>query len=84
VAGRGVVVLAVDNLPCELPIDASEFFGDSLVRYVGPLARCDWNLPFERLNLPDHLRRAVIVHRGALTPAYEYLAGPAAAHGKGE
>ncbi len=84
VAGRGVVVLAVDNLPCELPIDASEFFGDSLVRYIGPLARCDWTLPFERLDLPDDLRRAVIVHRGALTPAYAHLAGPAAAHGKGD
>jgi alpha-aminoadipic semialdehyde synthase len=27
VAGRGPVILAVDNLPCELPVDASQHFG---------------------------------------------------------
>ena len=34
VTGRGPVVMAVDNLPCELPVEASEHFGDSLVRFV--------------------------------------------------
>lgn len=82
VAGRGVVVLAVDNLPCELPIDASEFFGDSLVRFVGPLARCDWNVPLDKLDLPPDLKRAIIVHRGVLTPAFEHLGQAVAARGK--
>ena len=82
VAGHGVVVLAVDNLPCELPIDASQFFGDSLVRFVGPLARCDWSAPLDQLDLPGELRRAVIVHRGTLTPAYRYLEQALAQAGK--
>jgi saccharopine dehydrogenase (NAD+, L-lysine-forming) len=76
------VVLAVDNLPCELPIDASQFFGDSLVRFVGPLARCDWSVPLDQLNLPPELRRAVIVHGGELTPAYRYLEQALAQAGK--
>ena len=82
IAGEGVVVLAVDNLPCELPIDASEFFGDSLVRYIGPLARCDWRAPLDDLDLPPDLKRAIIVHHGALTPAYEHLSAAVVRDGK--
>lgn len=73
VHGRGPVILAVDNLPCELPVDASQSFGDALLRFVLPLARCDWSVPYDRLALPDELRRAVIVHRGSLTPPFAYL-----------
>jgi len=72
-AGPGVVVMAVDNLPCQLPVEASHHFGDSLIRFIGALTRCDWDAPFESLVLPPELRRAIIVHRGALTPEYRYL-----------
>lgn len=73
VAGRGPVILAVDNLPCEIPVDASKDFGDALLRFVPALARCDWSQPFESLGLPPEIRRAVIVHRGRLTPDFAYL-----------
>jgi saccharopine dehydrogenase (NAD+, L-lysine-forming) len=70
VAGSGFVVMAVDNLPCELPVDSSEHFGDSLLQLVVALARCDWDAPWERLTLPRELREAVLVHRGEPTPPY--------------
>ncbi len=73
VAGRGPVILAVDNLPCELPVDASQHFGDALARFLPALSRCDWSRPWETLDLPDEILRAVIVHRGRLTPSYAYL-----------
>jgi Alanine dehydrogenase/PNT, N-terminal domain/Alanine dehydrogenase/PNT, C-terminal domain len=73
VEGRGVVVLAVDNLPAELPVEASHHFGDSLVRFVGALARADWDRPFAELDLPPELQSATIAHRGRLAPAYAYL-----------
>jgi alpha-aminoadipic semialdehyde synthase len=73
VAGRGPVVLAVDNLPCELPVDASQHFGDALLRFLPALARCEWQQPFESLELQDEIRRAVVVHRGRLTPDYLHL-----------
>ncbi|HSM13042.1 MAG TPA: hypothetical protein VLA66_03170 [Thermoanaerobaculia bacterium] len=73
VVGRGTVVLAVDNLPCELPVEASNHFGDSLIRFVGALARADWDRPFDELDLPEELRAATIVHRGRLTPGYRHL-----------
>ncbi len=31
-----IAVMAVDNLPCELPLDASEDFGNELMRHVFP------------------------------------------------
>ncbi len=74
VAGRGPVILAVDNLPCELPVDASQHFGDALLRFVPSLARCDWSLPFASLDVQDEIRRAVVVHRGRLTPRYAGIA----------
>lgn len=73
VEGRGPVVMAVDNLPCELPADASEHFGDALLRFVPALARCDWDRPLEDLPLPQELRQAVILHQGRLAPRFRYL-----------
>ncbi len=81
--GRGFVVLAVDNLPCELPAEATRHFGDQLVRFLPAVARCDWELPLEELEVPGEIRRAVIVHRGRLTPDYRYLAGPLERFGGG-
>ena len=71
--GRGPVILAIDNLPCQLAAESSEHFGDTLVGWVPLLDRCPWGQPLDELPLPDSIRRAVIVHRGALTPSFGYL-----------
>ena len=73
VEGRGPVILAVDNLPCELPVDASQHFGDALLRFLPALARCDWTQGLDALDIGDEIRRAVVVHAGRLTPRYEHL-----------
>jgi saccharopine dehydrogenase (NAD+, L-lysine-forming) len=72
-AGPGPAVMAVDNLPCELPREASQHFSRTLRGMVPALAAADWTAPFERLDLPPELKRAVIVHRGKLTPDYAHL-----------
>jgi len=74
VAGRGPVILAIDNLPCELPVDASQHFGDALLRFVPAMARCEWSAGAGPLDLPAEIRRAVIVDRGRLAPSFAYLA----------
>ncbi|MEM6792440.1 MAG: bifunctional lysine ketoglutarate reductase /saccharopine dehydrogenase family protein [Acidobacteriota bacterium] len=71
--GEGVCVMAVDNLPCELPRDASVHFSRQLRELVPWLAEADFTRPFEELRLPDAVRRAVITHRGRLTPDFAYL-----------
>ncbi|MDY7110532.1 MAG: bifunctional lysine ketoglutarate reductase /saccharopine dehydrogenase family protein [Planctomycetota bacterium] len=73
VAGRGPVVLAVDFLPCELPVDASEAFSEALLPFIGPLARADLSAPLADSGLPPELVRATIVYHGALTEPYQYL-----------
>ncbi len=73
VEGEGVVVMAVDILPSELPRDASEYFSQVLQPYVPALASADYTVPFDDLALPDEIKRAVIAHRGELTPSYRYL-----------
>ena len=61
-----ICVMAVDNLPGELPRDASADFGEALMEHVIP----------ELLGIRDTgmLERASITRGGALTGAYAYLA----------
>ncbi len=71
--GFGPVIMAVDNLPCELPKEASEFFGKVLMPFIPKLIKAAFDVPFEKLNLPDEIHRAVILHKGELTPKYKHL-----------
>ncbi|MEM7051097.1 MAG: bifunctional lysine ketoglutarate reductase /saccharopine dehydrogenase family protein [Acidobacteriota bacterium] len=73
VAGHGPVVLAVDNLPAELPRSASRWFGDSLLPLMPSLIAADLSRPIDQLTLLPELQRAVITHQGRLTPAFQYL-----------
>ena len=73
VEGNGPVIMAVDNLPCEIPRESSQYFSSVLRDMVPQLAAADWQASFEKLDLPAYLKRAVIVHRGELTPAYQYI-----------
>ena len=61
----GIDVMSIDNLPNELPRDASDFFGRQFVEKVLP----------ELLHFDDSdiLQNASIVHNGDLTPRFEYL-----------
>ncbi len=60
-----ITVMAVDNLPCELPRDASESFGKELLEKV---------IPALLGNDPDGLiERGSICKNGALLPRFNYL-----------
>lgn len=73
IEGQGPVILAVDNLPAELPKAASEWFSRALCPFIPDLAKADFHGSFEDCQLPSPLKRAMIVYRGQLTPSYEYL-----------
>jgi saccharopine dehydrogenase (NAD+, L-lysine-forming) len=72
-AGRGVVVMAVDNLPCELPREASGYFSEVLKKYVPGIVQADYSVDFDHCSLPPAIKRAVIVYQGELTPNFQYL-----------
>ncbi len=71
--GRGPVVMAVDNLPAEISLESSIFFSQALKPFIPALARTDYQNPFESLELPPPIKKAMILHRGRLTPDYLYL-----------
>ena len=65
--------MAVDILPSQLPRDASMDFSGVLKEFIPAIARADFLVPFEQLELPPEIKRAVIAYRGELTPDYRYL-----------
>ena len=71
--GEGIVLLAVDNLPCELPNDSSTFFSNQLKPFIPPLLAADFSGPLAASGLPAELEKAVIVYNGRLTERYAYL-----------
>lgn len=60
-----ITVMAVDNLPCELPKDASEGFGEVFLARVIPA--------FFNNDADGILERAKITENGKLTPRFAYL-----------
>jgi hypothetical protein len=57
--------MAVDNLPCELPRDASDDFGKDLLERVIPFLFKD--------DVDQIIERASICKGGKLTANFEYL-----------
>jgi len=70
---NGILIMAVDILPSELPRDASESFGEVLINFIKPIADADFEESYEDLDLPRAIKKALILHNGELTPDYMYL-----------
>jgi saccharopine dehydrogenase (NAD+, L-lysine forming) len=60
----GIDVMAVGNLPNELPRDASNYFGEQLIKYV---------LEDMYKGTSTVIEKATIVKEGKLTEPYEYM-----------
>lgn len=71
--GHGILVMAVDILPSELPREASRTFSDALIDFVPEIAREDFSRPFADLKLSPPIKKALILHQGEFTLGYKYL-----------
>ena len=71
--GRGLTIMAVDNLPAELPRESSIRFSEALYPFVASIANADYSVPFDGLDLALEVKRAVIIYHGELTPDYKYI-----------
>lgn len=71
--GRGVAVMATDNLPAELSLESSLFFSEVLSPFVPAIAMADYSGELKDCDLPHAIKRAVILYRGTFTPGYEYM-----------
>ena len=63
---KGITVMAVDNLPCELPRDASHGFGKEMMAHVIPLL-----VGGDRDNMITNATETTL--SGELAPKYRYL-----------
>jgi saccharopine dehydrogenase (NAD+, L-lysine-forming) len=73
--GKGVVILAVDNLPCEISREASLDFSQVLKPFIPQIVKADFSVGFDRCALPASIKNGVIVYHGELTPDYRYIQG---------
>ncbi len=71
--GRGVAVMATDNLPAELSLESSLFFSDALLPFVPAIAMADFSCDFKDCDLPYPIKKAIILYKGEFTPEYEYM-----------
>ncbi|MCF8367912.1 MAG: hypothetical protein K9G76_02630 [Bacteroidales bacterium] len=71
--GTGLLIMGVDILPSELPRESSMAFSNALFRYIKAIATADYSANFEALDLPNPIKKAVILHKGELTPDYQYI-----------
>ena len=71
--GDGILIMAVDILPSELPRESSQAFGDALLHFVPEFAKTDFSESFDKLSIPLPIKGALILHRGKLTPDFQYM-----------
>ena len=64
--------MAVDNLPCELPRESSQWFSETLLRFIPDIMNTDFTVAdFDAVALPFEIKNAVILYQGKLTPSYQ-------------
>ncbi|XP_067446993.1 alpha-aminoadipic semialdehyde synthase, mitochondrial [Thunnus thynnus] len=73
VEGNGILMCSIDNLPAQLPIEATEYFGDRLFPYIWEMLPSDATRPLEEEEFSPQVRDAVITSNGVLTPKFEYI-----------
>ncbi len=70
---KGIAIMTIDNLPAEIPMESSAFFSQALKPFIPALAGEDFSRPLDEISLPAPLQRALVAHKGNLTPDYQYL-----------
>ncbi|XP_067125977.1 alpha-aminoadipic semialdehyde synthase, mitochondrial isoform X3 [Centruroides vittatus] len=72
-AGPGVLVCSIDNMPTQLPREATDWFGNLLIPYMTNILQSDATKPLEEHNFGPVIHNAIIASNGRLTPNFEYI-----------
>ncbi|MCP4634811.1 MAG: hypothetical protein GY855_17930 [candidate division Zixibacteria bacterium] len=72
-AGDGPIIMAVDNLPCELPKESSGEFSKALKVLAPAIIKADFTQTFDESGLPDEIKRAMILYKGEFTPGFRFM-----------
>ena len=70
---KGITILAIDNLPTELPRDSSENFSKLIREYTYQISAHGITNVTDHIAIPKELRQAVVTQNGELTENYQYL-----------
>ncbi len=73
VIGKGPVIMAVDNLPCEISKASSNHFSKALTPFMADLMKFDPKANFSDTNFPEPIKEAVILWNGELTPKFKFM-----------
>ena len=72
--GEGVSVMAITNLPCELPRESSTEFARQLFPILKDFLKVDLkNSENPPDKIPEPFKRGLILWRGKFTPTYRYM-----------
>ena len=71
--GEGILDMAVDILPSELPRESSIAFSEALYKFIYSIVSANYGSTFDQLELPMPIKKALILHNGELTPDYRYI-----------
>ncbi|PIC37692.1 hypothetical protein B9Z55_016231 [Caenorhabditis nigoni] len=73
-AASGCLVCSIDNMPAQMPIEATEQFGNLLYPWLWDLLNTSNDQHFDRLQCRTEIKNAIITDQGKLTPNFEYIA----------
>lgn len=71
--GPGVLVCSIDNMPTQLPTEATDFFGNLTMPYALDILQSDATKPLDEHNFMPSVYGAIIASNGKLTPNFEYI-----------
>uniref|UniRef100_A0A7E4ULH5 Saccharopine dehydrogenase n=1 Tax=Panagrellus redivivus TaxID=6233 RepID=A0A7E4ULH5_PANRE len=69
----GCLVCSIDNMPAQMPIEATEQFGNLIYPYVIDMLNCGTDHDINRLQCRDEIKNAIITSEGELTPKFKYI-----------
>ncbi|CAG2186034.1 AASS [Mytilus edulis] len=72
-AGKGVLICSIDNMPAQIPKEATDFFGHLLFPKVKEMLKSDAIKPYEDFDTTPEIKNAVIASNGVLTPNHQYI-----------
>jgi alpha-aminoadipic semialdehyde synthase len=74
--GPGVLICSIDNMPTQMPREATDFFGDLLFPHVLDILKSDATQELDETEiakLGPVVSNAVITSNGKLTPNFQYI-----------
>lgn len=68
-----MLVCSIDNMPTQLPMEATDFFGNLVYPYALDIIQSDASRPIGEHNFSPAVQSAIIASNGELMPKFKYI-----------